>query len=101
MKRIVFLAFALLVLAPLAAFAQPPAGEVEYPWHDFQHRLTIGATARYQWNIQQDTEEIVIGPVGAYELTRHLTLVSNVLYGFDTKHTTVQLGLTIPLYGGE
>lgn len=101
MKRFLFLALALLVLAPVAAIAQPPASETQYEWHDFKHRLTIGATARYQWNIQTDSEEIVIGPVGAYELTKNLTLVSNVLYGFDTKHTTVQLGLTIPLYGGE
>lgn len=100
MKRFLFLV-ALVVVALLPGLALAQDTPAQYQWYDLEHRLTIGATGRYQWNIQSGAEEFVAGPVVAYELTPHLTFVGNVLYGVDSKDSIVQLGLTIPLYGGK
>jgi len=101
----------MLVVLALAALALPVAAQTVdpvYPWYDLQHRLTVGASMRYQWFAATDGDadpvtpkEFVAGPVMAYELTEHFTLVSNIMYGFDSKQVVTQIGLTVPIYGSK
>ena len=107
MKHLVLLSIA----SALTLFALPVSAQTvdeAYPWYDLEHRLTIGATLRHQWFAAsgdefapQTPKEFVAGPVFAYELTQHLTLVANVLYGFDSKHIATQIGLSVPIYGRD
>lgn len=99
-----------ILLMALVGYAAPALAHEaqEYPWYDLQHRLSIGASARYQWFAATDGDvtpitprEFVAGPVFAYELTEHLTATGSVFYGVDSKVVTTTVGLTIPLFGGE
>lgn len=91
-----------LATSPAAA-----AGEqLESKWTDFGARFQLGVTARYVRYTAGDADaapptdrEFAGGLVAAYELTQHLSLPAQVMYGLDSKVTSFQVGLTWALIG--
>ena len=109
-KILWFVAAAVLTaVAAAPSFAQvvQPLAPAKYAWNDWQHRLSLGVTGRYEFTNFRDQadafqpgKEWTVGGVGAYEVTDHFTIIAGSLYGLDTKFIRSYVGGVIPLYGG-